>query len=58
MAYLIGIPRVINIFHVRFQGEGGGSQKAYVLYTCENVDNYGRPLTSLELVKDRVMKLH
>ena len=24
---------------------GGGQEKAYVLYACENVDNYGRPLT-------------
>ena len=23
---------------------GGGQEKAYVLYACENVDNYGRPL--------------
>ncbi len=23
---------------------GGGSQKVYGLYTCENVDIYGRPL--------------
>ena len=24
---------------------GGGQEKAYVLYACENVDNYGRPLS-------------
>ena len=25
--------------------EGGGVLKEYPLYTCENVDNYGRPLS-------------
>ena len=25
---------------------GGGSEKAYVLYTCVNVDNYGWPLST------------
>ena len=39
----ISMEFVINIYYVRF-GEGGGQEKAYVLYACENVDNYEMPL--------------
>ena len=39
----------INIFVVHFRDgwRGGGSGKAYLLYTCENVDNYEQPLNMI-----------
>ncbi len=32
--------------------EGGGGQKKYVLYTCENIDNYGWPLYLMKVIDE------
>ena len=44
-----GSVKSIDIFRVLFL-EGGGHKKEYSVYTFDNVDNYGGPLTSREII--------
>ena len=38
-----------TFYCVHLKGGGGGSEKVYSLYTCENVDNCERPLIQFKI---------